>query len=577
MEKTKLKLPYGISNFAEIVTDNYHYIDRTNYIETLEGLGEKYILFIRPRRFGKSLFVSVLDYYYNILHSDKFEKFFGNLYIGKKPTAKKNSYLILKFNFSGIRTETKENAEKGFLKKIKVAVDFFLINYNHLLKISEKKINEILSETLAESLLDNFLKAVKLKTDKKIYVLIDEYDHFANEFLSFNTTIFQEITTETGFVRKFYESLKEGTETLIERIFITGVSPITLDSLTSGFNITMNLSVDEGFNEMLGFTKNEVLFLINETIKDCPNLETDDIFNDLKELYDGYLFHEDAITNMFNSDMVLYYLSKLNNCKKPKKLLDKNFASDYSKIKNMFKIMDSKESYDVLKEIVFKETVTGKIVDEFSIVSFGRNELLSLLYYTGILTICGSELADIIFKIPNYVIKELYYEYFIETLTNQINYELETEKISFAIRKMALNSDIVPFIRVAENLLKELSNRDFIKFDEKYIKAVLITYLTLSQAYYIRSEPEYDKKYFDILCIGKDIYNIKHHWLIELKYLKKDSSSTEFENKKSEALKQIENYNVKENVQGVMHKTVMVWVSDKCSFLSVDGKEIVLD
>lgn len=195
-------------------------------------------------------------------------------------------------------------------------------------------------------------------------------------------------------------------------------------------------------------------------------------------------------------------------------------------------IMDTKNSYRVLKDIVLNERVTGKIVDEFSIFTFSRNELLSMLYYTGILTIDSGDLADIVFRVPNYVIKELYYVYFLEHLTDKFNFELDTEEISSSIHKMARDGDIVPFIRSIERLLGKLSNRDYLNFSEKYIKAIFFAYLTLSNVYFVKSETEQGKKYMDMTCIGKNFYNIKHHWLIGLKYIKKNKGKAELENKK---------------------------------------------
>ncbi|HOK41368.1 MAG TPA: AAA family ATPase, partial [bacterium] len=328
----KIKLPYGISNFEQLVENGYVYIDRTNYIELLENLTDRFILFIRPRRFGKSLFVSVLDYYYNIKYKDKFEKLFSKYYIGKNPTPLKNSYLVLRFNFSGINTETKESTYNGFLDKVKVSVKSFLNMYENILKINHEDKNQILENKTPESIIDNLFELVKTKTEKKIYILIDEYDHFANELISFNLTDFYKIVTQNGFVRKFYETIKIGTKSVVDRIFITGVTPITLDSLTSGFNIKKNLSTDIRLNSMLGFKHEEVYNLIKDVISECPELNADEIFNEMIDNYDGYLFHKNAKDRIFNSDMVLYYLSEIINCKKPRKLLDSNIASDYNKI-----------------------------------------------------------------------------------------------------------------------------------------------------------------------------------------------------------------------------------------------------
>ena len=253
------KLPYGISNYEELIRDDYYYVDKTMYIEQLENLPEKRIMFLRPRKFGKTLFTSTLENYYDLKKKDKFEELYGKTYIGKNPTKLKNSYHILKFNFSGIDTSTEEATIKGFREKVKTSIRMFIKKYDIDFYINEND--------EAENILDNLFKAFYIqKNEEKIYVIIDEYDHFANELLGFNTNQFKSLVSKNGKVRKWYEILKEGTESVIDRIFITGVAPITLDSLTSGFNISSDKTQNERFNEMMGFTKYELKQLM-ETIK----------------------------------------------------------------------------------------------------------------------------------------------------------------------------------------------------------------------------------------------------------------------------------------------------------------------
>ena len=219
-----------ISNYEELITENYYYVDKTKYIEKLENLSEKRIMILRPRKFGKTLFTSMLEYYYDIKQKDKFEKLFGETYIGQNPTRLKNSYDVLKFNFSGIDTGSVEGTIKGFKVKTIAPIKEFVEKYNLDFYVNE--------EDEAENILYNLLKSFQYqKQNEKIYVIIDEYDHFANELLGFNTDKFKNLITKNRKVRKWYEVLKEGTETVVDRIFITGVAPITLDSLTSGFNI----------------------------------------------------------------------------------------------------------------------------------------------------------------------------------------------------------------------------------------------------------------------------------------------------------------------------------------------------
>ena len=275
------KLPYGISNYDELVEGNYYYVDKTKYIEKLESLAEKRIMFLRPRKFGKTLFTSVLENYYDVNKKDKFEELFGETYIGKNPTDMKNSYYILRFNFSGINTKDEETTMEGFKGKVTDSIQKFVNRYELDFYINP----ELSTEGLLNSLIVAFENQ---KQNEKMYVIIDEYDHFANELLGFQTESFKNLVSKNGRVRKFYEILKEGTESVVDRIFITGVAPITLDSMTSGFNIITDLTRDPRFNEMMGFTEEELIKIMEE--QEIEEEKQEELLPIMKESYDGYRF-----------------------------------------------------------------------------------------------------------------------------------------------------------------------------------------------------------------------------------------------------------------------------------------------
>ena len=312
----KLKMPYGISKYEKIVNDGYYYVDKTKYIEKLENLPETSIMFLRPRKFGKTLFTRVLENYYDKNKVDKFESLYGNTYIGKNPTKLKNSYCILRFNFSGINTENEESTMKGFKNKTMSFIQLFTERYGINFYINE--------EREAEDILNDLFKAFYIqKPDDKIYVIIDEYDHFANELLGFYPEHFRSLVSKNGRVRKWYEVLKEGTETVVDRIFITGVAPITLDSLTSGFNIGKNITQDVRFNDMMGFTKEELVGILNS--QEISIDEQEKILPIMKENYDGYKFSLNAENQIYNSNMCLYFLSEYTWSRKvPDRLIDMN-------------------------------------------------------------------------------------------------------------------------------------------------------------------------------------------------------------------------------------------------------------
>ena len=295
------EIPYGISDYEKLINNNCYYVDKTKYIELLEIPSNSYVMFLRPRKFGKTLFTSVLENYYDINKKGSFDKLFGETYIGKHPSKLKNSYYILRFNFSGIDTTSEETTINKFKEKVTASIQDFIDRY----KI-DFYINPELS---AEGLLNNLIIAFKnQKQGEKLYVIIDEYDHFANELLGFRTKEFKNLISKNGKIRKWYEILKEGTESVIDRIFITGVAPITLDSMTSGFNIISDLTRDREFNEIMGFTKEELIKIMDS--QEINKEKQEELLPIMEENYDGYRFSKDAEIKIYNSNMCLYFLNE---------------------------------------------------------------------------------------------------------------------------------------------------------------------------------------------------------------------------------------------------------------------------
>ena len=379
------KLPMGMSNYEEIVKENRIYVDKTMYIKKIENLADKTIMFLRPRKFGKTLFTSILECYYDINKKDKFEELFKNTYIGANPTENRNKYNILRFNFSGIGTSTKEEALEGFKNSTIESIKLFIARYNLDFYIN--------TEQTAEEILNSLFTACQVqKPEGKIYVIIDEYDHFANELLGFRTDEFKEIVSKNGKIRKWYEVLKKGTETVVDRIFITGVSPITLDSTTSGFNIARDITKDIKFNDMLGFCEDDVKYLMREL--NIEESEHKKLLPIIKENYDGYIFSNMIKENMesyriYNSNMTLYFLNRfVEQNEIPSELVDVNVISDYGKIEALMDLCKKENKIDILEKIVAGEPVESVLTEKFNAdIEFGEEELISLLFYLGYLTI----------------------------------------------------------------------------------------------------------------------------------------------------------------------------------------------
>ena len=354
------KLPYGISNYEELIDDDYYYVDKTKYIEKLENLAEKRVMFLRPRKFGKTLFTSMLENYYDINKKSKFEKLYGKTYIGKHQTKLRNIYNILKFNFSGIDTQNATSTIKGFKNKTIESIKLFISRYKIDFYINEAK--------EAEEILNSLFTAFNIqKENEKIYVIIDEYDHFANELLGFNTEQFKTLASKNGKVR-----------TIVDRIFITGVAPITQDSLTSGFNIGKDITKDARFNEMIGFTKEELLTLMNE-----QNIQQKEILLPImKENYDGYKFSVTGKEKIYNSNMCLYFLNEYEAIgQMPKNIIDANIASDYSKLGKMLELCKGDRRQEIIEKTVIGERIISQITEKFNPeIEFTDKDLVSMLF-----------------------------------------------------------------------------------------------------------------------------------------------------------------------------------------------------
>ena len=551
------KLPYGISDYQRLIENEYYYVDKTKHIEKLENLSEPYIIFLRPRKFGKTLFTSTLENYYDIKKADKFDELFKNTYIGKNPTKQKNKYHILKFNFSGIDTTNEETTIKGFKNETASSIKVFVEKYGMNFIVN--------TEDEAEGILDNLVKAFNIqRRNEKIYVIIDEYDHFANELLGFNTNQFKNLVSKNGKVRKWYEILKKGTESVIDRIFITGVAPITLDSLTSGFNIGLDITQDRDFNEMMGFTNSELLQMIEDL--EITKEEQKEILPIMKENYDGYRFSLKANEKIYNSNMCLYFLNKYVRFKEiPDQLIDVNIASDYSKLGSMLDLCKGEEREKIIEKTVSEEGIIGEITAKFNpAIEFTEKDLVSMLFYLGYLTIGGQEFEMTELKIPNKVMKEIYTEYFMKILSNNTNMQITDSEYVEILREVAIEGKIEKLVGLAQKYLENLSNRDYVKFDEKYVKLIFYCISMNFKVYRLKSEMEVQRKYPDILLIPKDRSKNYKAVMIEFKYLKKEEES-KLQEKQEEAKKQIEEYAEMEEIKEIpnMNKYTVVAVNDK--------------
>ncbi|MEN9610322.1 MAG: hypothetical protein RLZZ628_1136 [Bacteroidota bacterium] len=520
-----LKIPYALADYARLRHEQFFYVDRTNYIEQLETYGTSYAMFLRPRRFGKSLIISMLAHYYDVSKAADFPILFGDLHIGKQPTQWANQYLVLQFDFSGIETTQVQDVFTSFLKKINSGIKNFTTRYPSLLSATERV--RIESQSSPASTLIEFFDIFQSKqSPHPIYVLIDEYDQFTNELLSFHFAEFKEIVSKNGYVRKFYEVLKSETNRgNIARIFLTGVAPVTVDSMTSGFNIATDISLHPFFHDMMGFTEAEVADLLRKIAVSESELPA--ILGDLREWYDGYRFDLEQSRHLYNPEMVLYFANYYQAVRKyPKKMLTANVATDYQKIAQIFRIGNNEETgLAYLNTFLETGEIKSYLTDRFNVqMGFGLKEIWSMLFYTGMTTLKAVFGSDYTFQMPNYVIKSLYYDYFV-ALQLGMAYGTIQYEIREAIGQLVTQGHIEPFARWVEQALQKAhSNRDNIAYNEKHLKTLVVGLLFPYENYLIRSEYEVEKRFIDIFLERIPQVNIQHEILLELKYIKKENA-----------------------------------------------------
>ncbi len=526
------KTPYGIMNFKILIEENYYYVDKTMYLEKLEKMPDA-LINLRPGRFGKSLFESMMFYYYDINSKDLFDKLFNGLYIHQHPTKEKNNYYILSFDFSGINENKQEEGLMNSFKKCVIAgINKFLNNYNFNYEIN--------IDEPADDMIKMFLSYIQgLKLENKLYIIVDEYDNFTNAILEGSADKFIKIVT--GTIKSFYANIKIYVkEGVIGRFFATGICPITLDSMTTGFNIATDISNYEEFNSMIGLTHKEVDNILNEVVEEKNKRE--EIKQIMIKNYDGYLFNEEANKRVFNATLVMYLLNYYEDFKKiPKEIMDSNIAFNSGKIGNLIELKNNSFYKELLNEIITNEKVKGILKIKFDLlVDFNRDDIISILYYFGYLTIEPDIYGGYYFKIPNEVMKVLYGNYFTKKLKESgIGYDNKT--IS-EISKELVTGNIDKLNNYVSEVLKKLDNRDFIKIDEKGIKIIYFTMLLNNEYYNVYSEYVSNNGYIDIYLEKKNP-NIPNNIMIELKYIKKKDYNEEILKEKiKEGKSQLESY-----------------------------------
>ena len=549
-------IPYGISDFKQVQQEGLYLVDKTMFFEKMERAGH-FLFLVRPRRFGKSLFLSMLEAYYDINEKDNFRTLFKDLYVETHPTPYHNQYQILHLDFSKVGDDIERLKDK-FDDYLSMRCESFAIAYAQF--YPDNFMNRMLQTKGGEQRL-NLINDVAQATGNKLYLIVDEYDNFTNNVLNIKgQEAYHALTHGTGFYRNVFKVFKG----MFNRIIMLGVSPVTLDDLTSGYNIALNITIDPRFNQMLGFSETDVRQMIRyykEVGAIGPEISEDSIIDEIKPWYDNYCFAEESFgtePSMFNSDMVCYYMNSLvNTGRKPKEMVDPNTKTDYKKLRNLIEVGDmTEERRQTIYDIVHTGYTISSIKSYFPADSItDADNFISLLFYYGMLTIRGVYGAALKLGIPNNNVRIQYYDYLMQSFQQ--------------IHPTALNRLDVPFYQAAvEGHWRPMMNyilkayhdttavRQLIE-GERNLQGFMNAYLSQDPYYLVAPEMEFSHGFCDFFLLPNyTVYPmVKHSYILELKYLKTDATAADADRQWAEAVEQIKTYAADKKLQSMLHGT----------------------
>ena len=549
-------IPYGISNFKQVREENKYLVDKTRFFEQLELAGNFFYL-VRPRRFGKSLFLNMLEAYYDINEKDNFDKLFHGLYVADHPTEYRNRYQVMHLDFSQVGSDV-ERLQDNFDFYLSISCESFAEKYARF--YPEGFLDEVKQIKRGEQKLNRINDAAK-EAGCRLYLIVDEYDNFTNNVLNVKGhEAYHALTHGTGFYRDVFKLFKG----MFDRIIMLGVSPITLDDLTSGYNIALNITMDPRFNQMLGFSEDDVRQMIRyykEVGAIKPEVTEDSIIADMKPWYDNYCFAKDSFgrePSMFNSDMVCYYLSNLVGVgQRPEELIDPNTMTDYGKLKRLIKIDKTEgKRIEIIHDIAEKGFIKARLVSHFpaeKMMEFGN--FVSLLYYYGMLTIGGVVGDRLKLIIPNNNVRLQYYQYLLDEYSSI--HSIDISDLDDAFDEAALEGDWQPLISfICKAYHDTTAIRQLIE-GERNLQGFMNAYLTLTNYYLVAPEMEFSYGYCDFFLLPNyAVYPmVRHSYILELKYLKADATDAEADRQWSEAREQIKTYAADKKLQSMLHGT----------------------
>ena len=535
------RLPTGISQFRRISDDNLYYVDKTMYLPKMEQVSD-FLFFIRPRRFGKSLLLSMVADYYDCENPKDIDDEFKSTWIAEHPLDTKGKFQVLSLDFSQV-AEDKERLQTDFDTYFDLKMNAFIRKYAKY--YSEETVKAVIDAKVPKAKISAFIDEAKEK-DYQLYLIIDEYDNFTNVVLNEQGhEVYHELTHGSGFYREIFKSFKPN----FTRILFMGVSPITLNDLTSGFNIATNISIHHWFNNLLGFNENDVREMIRYYQEAGQITKSEDeIIAEMKPWYDNYCFSEGCYgvePSMYNSNMVIYYMNTLiTTGLPPKDMRDPNSKTDYAKMKRLVSLdrLDG-DRKGVVRTIAEQGYIDTTIETTFpAIEMINPNMFVSLLFYYGMLTIGGTTLDKLHLVVPNLNVWEQYYRFLFDQY--QDTARIDTMKLDDAFAEAALKGDWRPLFQyLSDRYFEDSSVRDAIG-GEKNVQGYFMAYLNLSRLFVIRPELEFQHGYCDFFLLAdtKKFPVLQHSYVVELKYLKADATENDAKSQWCEAEEQVRKY-----------------------------------
>ena len=519
-----MQFPYGLSDFATLMEGGYFYQDRTDRIPQLEAAGRQ-LIFIRPRRFGKSLLLSLLEHYYDLTRADQFDALFGTLAIGRHPTPLHHQYFVMKWDFSLVQSQ-------GDLREIEAALQRHL---NDCIESFARRYQDRLPHAVTiypDNALSSWRSALMAvsQTPHKLYLLIDEYDNFANEVLMAgqdgSQNRYESLLYGEGLLKTVFKAVKAGAGGMgLDRVFITGVSPVVLSDMTSGYNVGESIYLEPEFNDLCGFTETEVGAILTQLAAESGGWSAAEAQATMRTFYNGYRFSEEATESLYNPTLSLYFLKALaRDGHYPRRMLDENLAMDRNKLAYVAQLPHGEDLLIAAlagdDQVVIPELARRFGVADVLAATKDEPFMASLLYFFGILTFQGlTSFNECILRIPNLVARGLYVERLRETW---LPHTTLAPALPAAVRRLGQQGDLEPLADLIEQgYFRVLSNRDYRWTNELLVKFAFLTLLFDDRLYMAVSELETGRGYADLaLIVRPDMRRFQVlDLLLEFKYL----------------------------------------------------------